>query len=165
VKDPILFASHSTNHYLYVSNNSINLIDVSGTINAGQFVSVAAVFAAATDLINTILDIGINKEIKPSDYISFGLDFWGIAAGTYNFQAFSRDKNSKEAEDNPISFLENIFGFKEGLVDLTGAMVAGASVAMMGKINTSFKKVVYTSNLVMAIYAFGKFFWKLDDYQ
>lgn len=170
-KDPLLFASHLTNHYLYASNNPINLIDPKGNfeININQAVAAATIFAAITDML-AILDKAIasgGRDIDPRDWISITLDFYGISAGTYNFAKYSNNSHVQEMESSGIQALAKSIGFNEGFCDLSEAIAAGVlvgSLAHISVINPKFQKLVYTMNLTMAVYAGVKVLWKLDDY-
>jgi RHS repeat-associated protein len=72
VKDPILFASHSTNHYLYVSNNPVNSVDASGTMEARELCQnmAAAAFTFSMTTISLCDDILEIMESKGADPVA-----------------------------------------------------------------------------------------------
>jgi RHS repeat-associated protein len=72
IKDPLLFASHSTNHYLYVSNNPVNSVDASGTMEARELCQnmAAAAFTFSMTTISLCDDILEIMESKGADPVA-----------------------------------------------------------------------------------------------
>jgi RHS repeat-associated protein len=176
IKDPLLFGSGLTNHYLYTSNNPINLIDYNGgvsesagnsgpfgvpdvKINMGQAVAAATIFAAATNLINTVVAIGMEGEISAKEIASLGLDMFAISAATYNYAAFSQSEFANASETDPIGYLAKELGFSKQGVALGAAITAGVTVALTAKAFPSISVLAKTMNVTMAVYAFGKATW------
>jgi len=175
-KDPLLFGSGSSNLYSYAGNDPMNMIDYKGaamepvqlnlgiSVNAGQAVAAATIFAAATDLIHTILAIWTEGRITPKDYGSLGLDWLAISAGSYNFAAFSQKENARKTETDPLGYLAKELGFNEGFVDLGVAITTGVAVGILAKTPTPIKPLAKSMAVTMCIYAWGRLLINLDNY-
>jgi hypothetical protein len=128
-------------------------------INMGQAVAAATIFAAATNLINTVVAIGMEGEISAKEIASLGLDMFAISAATYNYAAFSQSEFANASETDPIGYLAKELGFSKQGVALGAAITAGVTVALTAKAFPSISVLAKTMNVTMAVYAFGKATW------
>lgn len=158
VKDPLLFGSGSYNHYLYASNNPVNMIDVGGmspplippltpmlSLKANDETAAAA-FVIGASISSLICDI------ENGNTFGITIDYYGLGAGTLNLTKSFFGGSSQF--DDPIEAIirtaGRYFGTSEPIQNMAVLLYAGAAMALTAEYKPALKALVYGVEVLAA---------------
>jgi len=171
MKDPLLFASQTTNHYSYAKRDPINFVDHKGldaTQNAEMALGAFTVGASFVSLLTDILDfVGwgnepatITRGVSPT--VGLFADMFGMMAGGFNYaRAYWGKLSVNEMQTDQVSALLAKTGASENTLNLSGLIVSGmffATTAWALEENpfSPLKQIVYSCAFLSTIIAGGQ---------